>query len=787
MLMFKVTWDTENNGIILSNQISDSETITPPRPVFFEELDLLGFNDFFEYPKSKEPLLWSIGRKYYSKGECIAEANGGNIYDKPEINLVKKMIIEPINVTHIIDRNIESLKIIESEAIDFIQDLYYKYHDNIDAFAVAFSGGKDSQVVLDLVSRVLSPNEYLTIFNDTTMEIPFTHEVVRNTINNYSSIYPNMKFFTVKPNKNALQYWDVFGPPSRIHRWCCSVYKTAPFGKFFNSYNTDKPINNGKSNFLVFEGVRAEESNRRSKYSRITHNIKGTKQINAEIILYWNLSEVFLYLLNRNIEFNKGYRFGLVRVGCAVCPFSSNWSEYILRSIYKNNIDPFINIIKENIYKESNDQSQVKNFISSGQWKSRAGGRNLSSDQIRIDIKNFDNKIIVNIENRRENFIEWIKVLSDIEVRDEHEIIMGELNTKNKIKFKVKKNDINKTEIIIQNPNNDLILKSHLKKIIYKTAYCVNCGMCEAICPNNAINFFSKVKIDISKCTHCLKCLSFTEKGCLLAKSMSISEGNGKMNNRKIATSKYQTFGLREEWLNSYLQDNEDWIEKNKMRLGNRQLQSMIAWLKDSELLDKEKNPSILVNKMKLIFENYYDAIWPVIWTNLYYNVKLVKWYCDEVKWGSSYSSKDLVQLIVGYDSINKEKTSSNAVNSLLNLFENSQIGLKYKIGMIEKLSNLRYVKKIGYEDIPSIAIAYCIYKYAEKCKRYNFKLDDFFNKKSNGGPYKLFGISKEKLKSTLIGLQENKNIIQVDFTANLDNINLYDKVSSINVLDILR
>ncbi|MBD3338548.1 MAG: phosphoadenosine phosphosulfate reductase family protein, partial [Candidatus Lokiarchaeota archaeon] len=213
--MFKQKWDNENNGVLLSNKISEDQSIVSPRPVFFEELDLLGFGDHWNYPKCLEPLLWAIGRRYYYKGIFVAEVKGGNIYDKPILDIKQKLTIEPINVEKLIKKNIEALKVLESEAIDFIQDTHKRYKNKVDLFSVAFSGGKDSQVILDLISRVLAPDEYVTIFTDTTMEIPFTYEAVENTKKKYKQIYPNLQFYTIKPKESALEYWEKFGPPSR--------------------------------------------------------------------------------------------------------------------------------------------------------------------------------------------------------------------------------------------------------------------------------------------------------------------------------------------------------------------------------------------------------------------------------------------------------------------------------------------------------------------------------------------------------------------------------------------
>jgi phosphoadenosine phosphosulfate reductase len=42
--MFKVSWDRETGGVKLSSLVEKDTVNVSPRPVFYEELDLLGLN-----------------------------------------------------------------------------------------------------------------------------------------------------------------------------------------------------------------------------------------------------------------------------------------------------------------------------------------------------------------------------------------------------------------------------------------------------------------------------------------------------------------------------------------------------------------------------------------------------------------------------------------------------------------------------------------------------------------------------------------------------------------------
>ena len=69
--------------------------------------------------------------------------------------------------------------------------------------------------------------------------------------------------------------------------------------------------------------------------------------------------------------------------------------------------------------------------------------------------------------------------------------------------------------------------------------------------------------------------------------------------------------------------------------------------------------------------------------------------------------------------------------------------------------------------------------KLSEKKSRKDFIVSELYDENMEGGPYKLFGVSQEKLETILRGLEQyDGDILNVNLAADLENIFLNENIS---------
>jgi len=778
--VYAFKWDQETEGILLTNDL-EGLIKQEVRPVFFEELDLLGFDRYWEYPRVEEPLLWALGgRKYYYHGELVAEAEGGGMFTPPQLKIHKKGLqLKPVNVQEMVNKNNNLLQGLIQKSLRFIYQTYNRYRKEVDIAAVAFSGGKDSLVLLDLVQRVLEPSQFVVIFSDTGMEVRDTYLAVEDA----KKRWPHLFFYTAKSSKDALTTWREMGPPSRIHRWCCVVHKSAPTLLLLRQI-TGKPAVKA----LIFDGVRHEESLNRASYLPVTKGGKHSLQINASPIITWNSAEVFLYIFSRSLMLNKAYRYGVVRVGCAVCPMASKWWDSISRRVYTKDLEPFVEELKRYAEYTKAEPNEIEDFVEEGKWKSRAGGRFLPNGGNKI-IENWEiDTVIFTITNPSESWLEWAKTLGKIVLKGNGR---GYIDRQGVIfPFYIEQKEGEVTVIVDGLTQADRYTLRDFRAVALKSAYCTHCQACQVECPVGALEINNlSVKINEDMCTSCGMCLEFGGKSCLTARSIGISKGGLNMKDElKVKLHTYEHFGIRREWLEKFLNDFEKWADNSG--LGNRQFESMVLWLKHAELIDdksnkKKQNITKLCEKLiKIGVDNL--LTWAIIWVNLARNSTPVKWYIQNVPWGTVLSKTECI-LKMGEYFPQKETTRKNATSALFELLTKSPLGNRLGLGEKTTSTNNKEISvyKKGWEDPIPEAILYSIYRYAEKTGRYELTVREFYQEGIDEGPYALFGIDQEKLKAILRGLAtRGDGFIKVDLVKDLDNIFLDKNRKSLEVLN---
>lgn len=832
--MYKVTWDKETGGIQLNIKVVAGTLGISPRPVFFEELDLLGLNTLgWVYPHCEEPLLWACNKQYFYRGDLVFEAKGANLYDSATITIMpgfENLELIPVDVKKMIERNRDIMFLLESEAIEFIRETFFIYSTaskkfneikanqldfeaiaasiekkqkrkmaivkedcdsfdimplevaeqqgkqrllatKIDVFLASFSGGKDSQVVLDLCTRALPPNAFEVIYSDTGYELPSSLDLYEDTKQHYSALYPGLKFSTARNHASVLSYWDKIGTPSDTHRWCCSVMKTAPLYRSLKVPGTNK-----QAKVLTFDGVRAEESVRRGNYERTAKGVKHSTVVNSHPILYWNTSEIFLYLFSYALPINEAYRLGKSRVGCITCPYSSEWDDMIVNRCYNAELKPFITRIYD--WSKQEGVKDLDVYLKERKWKFRASGKFMKVST-QVNFKNSPNNFYAQIKSANLPITAWLPVIGEFTIFNTSNGFCGDIKYKNSVySFEIEGNDADYTFCI--KGIKDLALISLLKRVIYKAAYCINCESCEVECPSGALSVFPEINIDPTKCVHCYKCLNFHDKGCIVANSISMTtETNIKA---KAGIDRYNTFGIHEEWMSEFLLNPAEFWDCNG--LGPKQVPSFKNWLKEAEIIDTKLNLTEIGTALSEIYVDDPNLVWSIVLINLAKNSFIVNWFLMHIAPGQIFDKNSISENISEEYPIYGKRTVDNAVAALFQLFK--YCPSDSALAMAEEVEGKQYRRK-SFEELSDTALAYSLYRYAENVGYKSFRITDLKESTSGLGPFVEFGISLSEMEKILRTLNSaNNRLLVAELNMGLDHITLREDVTPISILKTL-
>lgn len=500
------------------------------RPVFPEErllLELLLEKEPFEFLNCT---VWASDSRYYIDGRSIALPS--KLFQNADADFYAEKIEQYksqnnyIYFDEIIGKfivaNKDRLNYIKDEAFRFVRKAAARFDE--EHLVISFSGGKDSTATADVVMKAMSNASLVHIFGDTTLEFPSTMEYARR----YRRDHPQAIFEVARNDEQVfMDVCEDIGPPARMMRWCCSMFKTGPITRVINGFYRNQQI-------LTFYGIRKSESVSRSKYNRIeddAESVKIQQQTVASPIFFWKDLDIWLYLLSERIDFNDAYRLGYDRVGCWCCPNNNSRAQFLSRIYMPEQSKRWRAFLIDFAKKVGKPDPEV--YVDSGKWKARQGGNGLASaGDVKIKFTNctaeehakiyrlirpFDDELVG-------MFVPFGTVAPELGRKLLHEVVVLDFRTSVPI-LSVQPFSQDGYEYAVKVRTLNVADHEELQRMvgyqIRKFNACRKCLKCESLCRAGAIsivgdNYF----INPDKCVHCKMCVTakYLDGGCMMDK-----------------------------------------------------------------------------------------------------------------------------------------------------------------------------------------------------------------------------------------------------------------------------
>ena len=799
--MYSYSWDSETGGLLLNS--SSLQFSKEPRPVYYKELDILGFDQYWRYDRNDSyPYMWAEANNYFYRGRLVAKTKGGSLYTAPELIVLEEP--EPngaplrfVDIPAMVEKNRDLLEKLVQDTIKKIYNTYVEYRNKVDVFYVAFSGGKDSIVAFDLVQRALPHNSMKVLFGDTGMEFPDTYRVMDLVKAKCDEL--GIEYLRASSKLTTDQTWKLFGPPAVTNRWCCSVHKTSPQIMLLQEQTGNQGFTG-----MAFTGIRGDESVSRSEYDDVSFGSKHRGQYSCHPILEWNSAELFDYIYQENLILNEAYKKGNTRAGCLVCPMSSGKHEYLKAQCYPAEVDQLVEKIKSTTGKNFSEEELVR-FVDDGNWKTRKTGRELNFGQDKHIVETDKGKTIITVFHLNDRWKEWAKTIGEfIQLSD------SDYTIDYKGKAYVVHFEQGQAGTIITFPNcgtakDDIKFISLFRSVIIKSIYCVNCGVCAANCSTGCIDMSSGLTIG-DACVHCYQCHDIHEH-CLRYNSIRNKVGGEK---KMKGMDRYFSFGIRKNWMDMFFQDEgsaDFWMSDGHGFVANKKKDAFLNFVKDAGLVEYDKTldgdkstKNIPTSFARTAFSigSDSDVSWALMLCNLAYTSEF-NWFIKNIPALQQITPDQMKYMLSEMmEGDTKGLGKRNIADAFKILLVKTPFGSELGLGHPEyeekvnasgnEVITMTSFYRDSWNNPDPRVILYSLYKFAENCgDYYQFTLSRLLDHdvESYGvSPTEIFNRDRVVMEKLLNGLAINyPDFITAQFNLDLDTITLNADKTSADVL----
>jgi len=247
--------------------------------------------------------------------------------------------------------------------------------------------------------------------------------------------------------------------------------------------------------------------------------------------------------------------------------------------------------------------------------------------------------------------------------------------------------------------------------------------------------------------------------------------------------NRYLNVGVDYGWIKNYL-ENPDFEP------GNRKTDTMFSFLNDAEMVKKRKMTRFgeLIKNMNINSE----ITWALMLCNLAYSAPF-RWYIENIPLYKDYNSDNLL--------IDMNEATQKARGEFWNSFKVILDSNEYlqRIGFgtpditsktnknAEVKKTLNSITRASWREPDPRVILYSLYKFAEKCGTYQFRLSTLMDdtiERDGISPTRIFGLDRDTMISLLNGLTVNYiEFIDASFTLGLETITLRSEKTPDDVL----